>query len=311
MSLQYGRRDGYTVNDLTGNDLDSRSAFSGKGQLLWTPIAKLGDARHRQRRARSRRRLRAERSRWPSREPVSHGARLRGLHPSRHLRDDDPEPLRGLERHGVVHDRVRGLEDRRCHRSRLHAAAARHARQHGRELPVHPGSACRHRGQRPHCISRIQSLSSGRAACSSSRRTTSRTRREISRPVPVSVPAVPGDADVAAGRARRRGHRRLRTGCRHRWPNVGSDGWRAVRSRAEGCDAERVLHAGHCAAAADGGRRGLLERVAAVCRGLSSPARQDRLRVRRADTRPAGSIRRRLRGRRPTAKSTHGTSKAA
>jgi iron complex outermembrane receptor protein len=38
VSLQYGRRDGYTVNDLTGNDLDSRSAFAGKGQLLWTPM---------------------------------------------------------------------------------------------------------------------------------------------------------------------------------------------------------------------------------------------------------------------------------
>jgi iron complex outermembrane receptor protein len=38
VSLQYGRRDGYTVNDVTGNDLDSRSAFSGKGQLLWTPM---------------------------------------------------------------------------------------------------------------------------------------------------------------------------------------------------------------------------------------------------------------------------------
>jgi iron complex outermembrane receptor protein len=30
-------RDGFTVNDITGNDLDSRSAFSGKAQLLWVP----------------------------------------------------------------------------------------------------------------------------------------------------------------------------------------------------------------------------------------------------------------------------------
>ena len=30
-------RDGFTVNDITGHDIDSRSAFSGKAQLLWLP----------------------------------------------------------------------------------------------------------------------------------------------------------------------------------------------------------------------------------------------------------------------------------
>jgi iron complex outermembrane receptor protein len=33
----YSARDGFTTNDLTGNDLDSRSAAFTKGQLLWTP----------------------------------------------------------------------------------------------------------------------------------------------------------------------------------------------------------------------------------------------------------------------------------
>ena len=32
-------RDGFTTNSLTGNDLDYRSATSGKAQLLWTPAA--------------------------------------------------------------------------------------------------------------------------------------------------------------------------------------------------------------------------------------------------------------------------------
>jgi iron complex outermembrane receptor protein len=36
-AIQYGTRDGFTTNDLTGHDIDSRSAFSAKGQLLWTP----------------------------------------------------------------------------------------------------------------------------------------------------------------------------------------------------------------------------------------------------------------------------------
>jgi iron complex outermembrane receptor protein len=36
-AFSYASRDGYTVNDITGDDLDSRGALSGKGQLLWVP----------------------------------------------------------------------------------------------------------------------------------------------------------------------------------------------------------------------------------------------------------------------------------
>jgi iron complex outermembrane receptor protein len=39
-ALQYGRRDGFTVNTITGNDLDSRSAFAAKGQILLTPSSR-------------------------------------------------------------------------------------------------------------------------------------------------------------------------------------------------------------------------------------------------------------------------------
>ena len=37
MSFAQVDRDGFTVNDVTGNDIDSRSAFTGKAQLLWLP----------------------------------------------------------------------------------------------------------------------------------------------------------------------------------------------------------------------------------------------------------------------------------
>jgi len=39
VSVGFGRqqRNGFTVNDITGNDLDSREANFGKAQLLWTP----------------------------------------------------------------------------------------------------------------------------------------------------------------------------------------------------------------------------------------------------------------------------------
>jgi len=37
VGLGWSSRDGYTENDFTGHDLDSREAFFGKGQLLWQP----------------------------------------------------------------------------------------------------------------------------------------------------------------------------------------------------------------------------------------------------------------------------------
>jgi iron complex outermembrane recepter protein len=37
VSFAQVEREGYTVNDITGNDIDSRSAFSGKAQLMWVP----------------------------------------------------------------------------------------------------------------------------------------------------------------------------------------------------------------------------------------------------------------------------------
>ncbi|MSU58366.1 MAG: TonB-dependent receptor [Pedosphaera sp.] len=37
VGVGWSSRDGYTKNDLTGHDLDSREAFFGKGQFLWQP----------------------------------------------------------------------------------------------------------------------------------------------------------------------------------------------------------------------------------------------------------------------------------
>jgi iron complex outermembrane recepter protein len=39
IAFGYAGREGFTKNDVTGRDLDSRSAFFGKGQVLWKPSA--------------------------------------------------------------------------------------------------------------------------------------------------------------------------------------------------------------------------------------------------------------------------------
>ena len=117
-------RDGFTTNDLTGNDLDYRSATSGKAQLLWTPAAN-----------------------WEARVIVS-GERARdgdlALNDLGALRRNPFQAARDFEgrndrdivsttvlarREGPrfafsTHHRVRALDDARCHRPRLHAVAA-------------------------------------------------------------------------------------------------------------------------------------------------------------------------------------------
>ena len=40
VSLAQVDRDGFTINDVTGHDLDARAAFSAKAQVLWTPNAR-------------------------------------------------------------------------------------------------------------------------------------------------------------------------------------------------------------------------------------------------------------------------------
>ena len=39
-AFTYAERDGFTTNDVTNQNIDSRSGFSGKGQLLWKPAEK-------------------------------------------------------------------------------------------------------------------------------------------------------------------------------------------------------------------------------------------------------------------------------
>ena len=51
VSFAQVNRDGFTVNDVTGNDIDNRSAFSAKGQAAVDTQQRVGGARHLHRRA--------------------------------------------------------------------------------------------------------------------------------------------------------------------------------------------------------------------------------------------------------------------
>ena len=52
VAFQYGQRDGYTRNVITGNDLDSRSGVLGQGAAAVGAVGEVGSARHLHRGAR-------------------------------------------------------------------------------------------------------------------------------------------------------------------------------------------------------------------------------------------------------------------
>ena len=197
---------------ITGNDIDSRSAFAAKGQVLWKPSAA-----------------------WETRVIVS-GERARdgdyALNDLAAVRQNPFEVARDYEGHTdrdifsttilarregeqvhvLEHDRLRELEHLRFDRPRLLAVPARDAQQHRRRFPVHAGSAPRVGGRLAvQAVGRGVSCA-GRPACSSSRRTTSSSSCRTS--PPFVLPGVPFPVQQHQSRcgARRRRLRRLRAG---------------------------------------------------------------------------------------------------
>ena len=180
--MSFAERDGFTVNDLTGNDIDSRSAFAAKGQVLWKPSAA-----------------------WETRVIVS-GERARDgdyalndlaavrQNPFEVARDYEGQTdrdifsttilaqARGQQLHVLQHDRLREVEHVRLHRSRLLAVAARDAQQHRRGLPVHPGSPPRVGGRLAGEDVRRDVAALAERACSSSRRATTNSSCRTSPP---------------------------------------------------------------------------------------------------------------------------------
>ena len=220
VSLQYGRRDGYTVNDLTGNDLDSRSAFAGKGQLLWTPMRS-----------------------WETRVIVN-GERDRdgdyALSDLGGLRQNPYHTARDFE--GFTHRDIFGTTIlNRCEGSSLTVSATtgfldwktvdstdldytplplvtrdntEESFQFTQEVRVANAANA------PIDLSDSVALKWQAGVFFFTQNYEQNATRNFSAGFLSAFPALPGDADLTAGRARRRWHRRLRTGCGHALLNV-------------------------------------------------------------------------------------------
>ena len=138
LQLRDARR--LTVNDVTGDDLDSRDSFSGKGQLLWKPAAN-------GRRAPSspsngpRRRLRPERPRGAARRTrTSRCATTRATPIATSLGPPSWPSTRAVACASSSTTGFVQVDDGGFDRPRLLGAAAHRPRQHRGRFPVHAGS---------------------------------------------------------------------------------------------------------------------------------------------------------------------------
>ena len=136
-------RDGFTVNDVTGNDIDSRSAFSGKAQLLWLPNSAWEGARHLHV-ASGLATATTRSTTWRRSAPIRSMRRATSkVAPIATCRHDDPGAARQRPGRVLEHHRIPELEDAGRDRPRLHAAPDPDARQHGEGFSVHAGDPLR------------------------------------------------------------------------------------------------------------------------------------------------------------------------
>ena len=265
LGLAFGTRarDGFTVNDVTGNTLDDRSATFGRAQFVYMPTP-----------------------RWETRfifggerdrdgdyalndldeiapQSVPRAAQRRGIHRPRHLVGHDPRPPRGAALRVLVDDRRRLVEDARLHRPRLLGDAAHDAQQRREGHAVHAGVPRGVRRSGPRApVAQLRRGVAGRrhallAALHAGRRHLVRAVRAV------AVSPGPGYPELAERGPRRHGARRLRDGHADGVERTRSHPRRALRPRAAEGRHRHVVRSGDCAADAAQRRAHVLGRLAA------------------------------------------------
>ena len=244
-------RDGFTVNDVTGNDLDSREGHVRQGAAAVGSVAELGGAGHLQRRAGPRRRLCAGRPRpcaQPARSTCSGTSRAIPIATSR----GTTVLLRGEGERVTLHQQhgVRRLGDRGRDRSRLQPAAAGDAHQPRGRLPVHPGGSRRLGRERAGAAERRRWRMKWQAGVTFFTQGYEQLAGEHAGAVrPVAAHRLPGVAVLARLEARRPRTGPVRPGDVDPARAARPHGRRALRLRGQGGAARHLLRAGHRAPA--------------------------------------------------------------